>query len=386
MVRSVTLDCGLDGTEDGGEFDVCLVPEQDPDRPTVLKALKHGQQIDAEFDIAEIHLLAREGGYWGLSFIPAPSTVSCVIPRLPDGPMAWWHALHGVHSPVNTLGVGIRIGVIDEALAAVEPHSPIVHVTNIGSEGWDSNHSRAFEPFTSHSMAICGLIAGRVSGSNVHFQGIAPGAEVFFAAAGEDDTEALDAVRLVTAIDILAGKYQCDIICFSAGDCPEPLPHIEAAVRAAQDRGCLCFVAAGNLGGEALYPACYADCLAVGALGRVGLAPPDTFESAQEKASSGTVVDGLFLWRDSAKGAQVDYLAAGLAVFALQQSGVYSVCGTSYAAPITAGLAAVILSRDSRFRSLPRDRSRATYAIEAVNRSSRRIFSNFCGRGMVIVQ
>ena len=385
MPRELIIDCGLEGTPDGGQFDVCLVPANAPDKTALLEGIVPGQSIEAPFDIEEIHFLAREGGYWGLSFSSPPRTISGVIPKLPSGPAGWWHAAHGVAEPDDGLGEGVRIGVIDEALALPPDGSPIGHVLNLGGEAWDRDDPRGFEPRTGHSLAVCGLIGARAA-CNAPFIGIAPAAELVFAAAGEDQAERLDVARLANAIDLLVNDYQCDIISFSAGDCADPLPEIETAADAALDAGSLCFVAAGNLGGEARYPARYPECLAVGALGKVGLAPPNTFESSQEQASTGAIVDGLYAWCDSAQGSEVNYVGAGLAIFAMQQSGIYSVCGTSYAVPITAGLAAVILSADPEFTSLPRDRNRAKYAIKAINSSTKRVFLNVCDQGMVVLK
>ena len=98
MPRELIIDCGLQGTPDGGQFDVCLVPANVPDKTALLEGIVPGQSIEAPFDIEEIHFLAREGGYWGLSFSSPPRTISGVIPRsrrprtLPwmRGPFALW--------------------------------------------------------------------------------------------------------------------------------------------------------------------------------------------------------------------------------------------------------------------------------------------------------
>ena len=84
MPRELIIDCGLEGVLDGGQFDVCLVPANAPDKTALLEGIVPGQSIEAPFDIEEIHFLAREGGYWGLSFSSPPRTISGVIPKLPS--------------------------------------------------------------------------------------------------------------------------------------------------------------------------------------------------------------------------------------------------------------------------------------------------------------
>jgi hypothetical protein len=165
--------------------------------------------------------------------------------------------------------------------------------------------------------------------------GVAPGADVYFAAAGEDGSPRLDPTRLANAIDMLAEEYECHLITVSAGDSPKPTEEIRFSVQAARERGCLCLFAAGNQGGQPLYPARYPECLAVGACGRRGMAPEGTYLRRVEHEAEAAGEDGLFLWRGSARGEQVELLAAGVGVLWCINGRVASAAwGTSYASPV----------------------------------------------------
>lgn len=293
------------------------------------------------------------------------------LPR--TGPLGWWHSLHRVgnvaHEPK------IRIGVVDEALAKQSTTSCIAHVSNDGGAAWGGgNAQRAFQPMTDHGQAVCSLLTSRARTSD-GFAGIVPGAKVFFAAAGSDSSSKLSMRRLRDALDYLATARGCDIITVSAGDHEGPLAGIEAIVEALADRGVLCFFAAGN-SRVPYYPAKYQSCLAVAALGRHGIAPRGTVMDFRSSAESEALANNSadYLWAQSARGPEVDFCAAGVGVIWNRLGkGEREAAGTSFASPVAAGVAAVILSKDATFLDSPRDRSRYNLALRLLQSSSTQV-------------
>jgi subtilisin len=271
--------------------------------------------------------------------------------------------LHNVTVASATRGSGIRIGIIDEALKLQGPHSCIAHVHN--DTGWPGcSILRATTPKCDHGQAVSSLIASRpLTGRG--FEGIAPGAEVYFCGAGADQSHRLLKGRLVSCIDYLAQHRQCDIVSISAGDSATPIPEIEAAVGAAADHGAICFFAAGN-DRIARFPACYNECFAVAALGQAGNAPRGTVIESEDLNARNKLLDGsTYLWNRSARGAGVDFCAPGIGVI-WNMDGISAEVsfGTSFACPIAVGVAVSLLSRDATYGKMSRDRARWQYALK----------------------
>jgi hypothetical protein len=190
-----------------------------------------------------------------------------------------------------------------------------------------------------------------------------------FAAAGEEDSAMLSPTRLANAIEALAEEYGCHLISVSAGDSSNRMPEVQHAMQTARAAGSLCIFAAGNLGGAPLYPALYDECLAVAACGRRQLAPAGTVHLGVEK--TGEAVEGqpdIFLWRASARGRGVDLLCAGVGTFwCLEGKTARATCGTSYAAPVAAGVAAILLSHNRPYLAAPRGDARCRLALQILS-------------------
>jgi subtilisin len=200
--------------------------------------------------------------------------------------------------------------------------------------------------------------------------GVAPGADVYFAAAGEDDSPSLDPTRLANSIDMLVEEYECHLITVSAGDSKQPTDEIRFSVQAARKRGCLCLFAAGNQGGEPFYPARYSEVLAVGACGRSGTTPEGSYLNVYEQMPGILGEDGLFLWRDSAYGEHVELLAAGVGtLWCINGRVAFAACGTSYASPVATGVLAVLLSSNEEYLGLGPTSKRTEMALYSLRAS-----------------
>lgn len=334
--------------------------------------------------VDRLHMLVMTGDYWPMTFDRPRRAIRGIIPRLPLGPYGWWHNVHGVSACAGRRGESVKIGVIDEALPRQSPDSPLAHIENLGAAAWDCTTDRPFRSLGSeHGIAVCSVLGARRN--NPHgFEGVAPDATIYFCAAGADDSERLNPTRLANSIAVLSEEYQCDIVTFSAGDVEEELPELQAAVEDATDNGTLCFTAAGNRGAAPLYPARYPECLAVGAIGKLGFAAPGSADARDAQAAVITAGE-LFFWNSSARGPGVDFLGGGVSViFTDPAGGAFPVTGTSAAAPTVAGVAAAILSKDKYFQSLRKDKKRVEYALGKLNSMSSNVFPGLSAAGILM--
>jgi subtilisin family serine protease len=351
--------------------------------PGVFREFAPPNTLSFSSEVSELHIFVMQGGYWSLTFERPRHSIGGIIPKLPVGPKGWWHDIHGVRARPGKRGAGIKIGVIDESLPIQRENSPLSHIENLGAAGWNCTTNRAFESLGSdHGTVVCSVLAARHTRAT-GFEGIAPDATVLFCAAGVDDKAALDPTRLANSIYVLAEDHDCDIITISAGDSNQDLPEILGAIEDATDLGVLCFAAAGNQGGAPLCPALYDDCIAVGALGKLEMAPPGTWDAREAKRCFRTA-DELFFWNSSARGPAVRYLGAGVSVIYTEPAGgSFAVTGTSFAAPIVAGTAALILSKDEQFQLLKKNRKRVEYALGKLDSMSSNVFPGLSSAGLL---
>lgn len=200
---------------------------------------------------------------------------------------------------------GTRIGLIDSGVDA--DHRALNGVT-LNQRGF-AGEARV----GAHGTALASLIAG-ADGS---FHGAAPGATLFVADVYGGQPTGGGATAIVAALNWLVQQRATVINVSLVGPNNRAL---EAAVRAAIAHGHVVVAAVGNDGPAAapLYPAAYP--------GVVGV----------------TGVDGRNrVLPEAGRGAQVDFAAPGSDFAAASPTGGYAaVRGTSYAAPIVAGLIA----------------------------------------------
>lgn len=338
-------------------------------------------------EVEAIAVVAEELGYWSALVVDLSRDIDVTLQPLPSaGPLGWWHDFHGVQARMGAArGAGVRVGVVDEALAAQQPGSCIAHVTNLFDQAWGGPPSnRAATPRVEHGRATTSLIGSRC-GTAGGYDGMAPGAEILFSAAGADHGPALAVPRVANGIDCLVLDHQCDLVSVSAGDFAVPVDAIRNAVERAWENGALCFFAAGNQGGAPLYPARYPRCLAVAAVGKIGFAPATSAESLQDSQASVPVGTDFYLWGNSASGPGVDFIAAGSNVI-WSDSGraARAVSGTSFACPIAVGIAAVILGREhAQYAAMPRDAARSARMLEILTNHADASYPALAGHGLL---
>jgi subtilisin len=125
---------------------------------------------------------------------------------------------------------------------------------------------------------------------------------------------------------------------------------IEPYLAKAKSAGVTCIVAAGNSGGEVLYPASSPNVLAVSAIGKLGEFPQDSYHASLPL--SPVQPDGVFFPRFSCFGPQVGVAAPGVAIISSVPGGDFVAWdGTSMAAPHVTGAAALILAHKPEFQT-----------------------------------
>lgn len=206
-------------------------------------------------------------------------------------------------------GSGARVGMID---GGVDAGHPAFAGTSIRQRGFASTEALANE----HGTEVASLIAG-----NGAVRGAAPGASLFVADVYGGAPTGGGAAAIVAAFAWLA---QTRVPVINVSLCGPPNRALEAAVRAMIGRGVIIVAAVGNDGPNAppLYPAAYP--------GVIGVTAVDARNRALPEAERGRQV------RFAAPGADIEAAAPGGRVVAVR--------GTSYAAPIVAGLLVARLS------------------------------------------
>jgi subtilisin family serine protease len=239
-------------------------------------------------------------------------------------------AADGASAPAA--GNGVRVGMIDGGVAGA----------TVTQRGFAAGAPRA----SRHGTAVASLIAG--SG---RVKGAAPGAQVLVADVYGSDPAGGNATAIVKAIGWLVGE-RVPVVTISLVGPPNPL--LGRVVAAAQARGTIIVAAVGNDGAAAppSYPASYPGVIAV------------------------TATDGRKrILIEAGRATHLDYAAPGADMLAGDMGGgAAPVRGTSFAAPLVAGLIA-------RVYPAPDVRRRAA-ALAAVGAGAERLGSRY-GRGLV---
>lgn len=237
-------------------------------------------------------------------------------------------------------GTGVTVAIIDTGVA---DHPRLGGVAAAG----DHHGGGALHDCDAHGTFVAGVIAARAGGDAV--VGVAPGAAI--ASVRQPVGDSADLAVLAAAMDsaVVAGARVLNVSlasCAPPGTEPEGAAEVRAAVDRAEAAGAVVVAAAGNLGGECrgesvAWPAALERVLAVTAVAHP--APPGSPAAPAEWAMTGPWVDvaapgGPVTGPDPRGGGLADsHVAAGGAATPLR--------GTSFAAPVVAGTAALVLSR-----------------------------------------
>lgn len=355
----------------------CAFAPDDGDRSgrnTIESQVRNGK-VWINRDLGDIEFAAFPDpcGFWSplLKLRADQTEAEATLQALPHPVRgSWWRRHYGLTRLSGSSGAGVRIAVIDEGVGADAAAFGVGHVTSLGPIAFApgvEQRSLTDETGGTHSVEILNLLTGR----NRRYGpfGLAPGAEILFATAPDHRTPAkLNTETLARTIETFSKFYAPHLILFCAGDSETPLQSIDVSVKRAFRRGALCIAAAGNKGGEALFPARYDSVFAVGASGVKDSAPPGTVEQAEAGESHRSDTASPHVASLSARGNGVNAFAPGENLVIVADYGPsHSVSGTSYAAPIAAGLAARELSNHPEVLRMKPDVERARKIADVVD-------------------
>jgi len=252
-------------------------------------------------------------------------------------------------------GARVKVGVVDTGIGRHDA------LTLAGGRNTTEESPRRFRDEDGHGSHVAGVIAAKAAGwRRGEASAVALYAyRIFEAGADEASTFAIAAAIKQAALD------GCDLINLSIGGGPAD-GAVEDAIDQAWQLGCVCVAATGNDGGSQVdYPARYAKCIAVSAIGLMDSWPAEAAVDWTLSRWAGKALAGRdsFLASFSNQGAKVVLTAPGVAVLSTifdNRWGVMS--GTSMATPVATGVLARRLTA-SAVLAMPRNAARAAAIV-----------------------
>lgn len=239
-------------------------------------------------------------------------------------------------------GDGVTVAVID---TGVSPHPRLREVID-GGDLVDG--SGAFHDCDAHGTFVAGIIAAEPGDDSVY--GVAPGSSILSIrqTAGEVGNLSSLATAIGSAVEAGARVINISTVsCSPGGSRPAGSDEVEAAISHAESQGAVVVSAAGNISEECpegyiSWPAVLPEVLAVTAVQNLD-GPGFADTSAETWALTGSWVDvaahgGPVVGLDPRSEMIVDSVYRG--------STPGPVVGTSFAAPVVAGTAALMISRE----------------------------------------
>ncbi len=298
-----------DGLSDYSEL--MLIPCSDPTDPNDPgpNSSTSGSHLSPEHDITS-------SGYRNEFQYSITSSLTVDHPELsPDGRTP--RELLDLQWDEAPSGKGIKVAVLDTGVQTDHPSIEVAGGIDL-VRNEDGGHLVDDNGHGTH-------VAGIIGGNGIGFRGIAPDCDLF-------SVKVLDSAGTGTASAISEGIRwsiinEIDIIVMSFGS-DRPSYEVESSLVMAEEAGIICFAAAGNDGDgspdwDVDHPARHYSTICVGARDH-----------------------GLRRTFWSSDGDHVDLLMPGVGVTSTWKNGTRTLSGTSCAAPMAAGIAALVLSKD----------------------------------------
>ncbi|MDQ0033928.1 subtilisin [Variovorax boronicumulans] len=317
----------------------------------------------------EMILVEPEHTHWsvfvkGFDRVAAPRRLNVqALPLVPDS-----FQLLANYAPYDPeAGAGVTVGVID---SGVGPHADIA-VAGGACFVTGENAADFLDNGIGHGTHVAGIIAGRkAEATGIH--GLAPACRLlaYRVCPKSGERGRAKSTDIASALE-RAIADGCHIVNISMGSL-EPMPEMPDVLQRARDAGVVVFAATGNDGQPLLrYPARYSHTMAVGALGRDGTFPADCPESFQE---SEIRRKKEFVAEFSNYGLSTDFIGPGVAVLSTFPGDRYAMMsGTSMATPYTSGMAARLLSGNSKLLNMPNGPDKADAIVTMLSQAAQKV-------------
>jgi len=315
-------------------------------------------------------------GHWGLLRRRVDTTASLSVSLTPVD-LGYQDCLRHFYK-TGADGSNVRIGIVDSGIALDHPDLHIEGGLNAvtGEDPSDYGDNGTI----GHGTHVAG-IAAACGSPPTGARGIAPAAILrSYRVYGKRKRRA-ESFSIAKAI-LQATDDKCDIISLSLTGQPDVT--VEEAIEDAWKHGTLVIAAAGNDGRKPVsFPARTDFAIAVSALGRKGTFPVDAVESGDIAKPWGHD-DSNFIGSFSNVGPEIDLTAPGVAIISTLPGGYGVMTGTSMACPAACGLAARLLSQNTKIFKQKRDIARATALAKLLLQSARTLGfeASFQGRGL----
>lgn len=262
-------------------------------------------------------------------------------------------------------GKGVKVAVIDSGIDHLHPQLRKV-VAHHEASVLNDTAAPGQRYANGHGTHVAGIIGAKDFG-------LAPAVKIYdyrVFAPGRPTASNGDILRAIYR----AANEGCDLINLSlAGGAVDEA--LNVAIGYAREKGCVCFVAAGNRSRSAVdYPGSFKRSYAVTAYGHRHSMPHDAVQLFDPKAQYSTTDDQLFIGGFSNIGPETDFTGPGVGVVSTWPSNRMRVeSGTSMATPAITGLAARFLSRTANRTILKgkRDIRRAMKIVDLVHSAAR---------------